>query len=149
MLFINNEAFLELPNEVINEIMKFLSPHPVSKLIMPHINNMKKCCGWGYKYNNFKWFDWAYFDMLRATEHEYNVGLKMALREVEKVKFIREHRLKTGSSYLQAKNYFHHFNNFDCNNLTDDDVSDGVEDVESDGEDVESDGEVESVEHLH
>ena len=110
MLFLNNKYLLNLPCEVINEIIKYLSPHPVSLLIQNHIYSLKlnNCEN---EWRCSKYFYESFFIFRRQTISCFDYELQLSLLQIKKVKFIKKYCLECSTTYVEAEEIWNIDNN--------------------------------------
>ncbi len=135
MMSLNDKSLLELPTDVINEIIKFLPKHPIANKFVNHIINLPtgncRCCCVNDEY---LYFHQSYFNSLNHIKfmykNEMENALKKSVRKIEQIKFMKRYRLSDGASYLQAKKLWKYENRYDSDNDT----------IDSDDDDVEENG---------
>ena len=143
MLFLTDKSFLELPTDIINEIIKYLPKHPIAKLLVNHIINLPtgtgncSCCG-DNNNNEYKYFHQSYFKSLKHIKLMYKLdmedALKKSVRKIEQIKFMKRIRLSDGAGYNQAIHLWKYENRYDSDNNSID-----SDDGDSDNEDSDND----------
>ena len=143
MLSLNDKMILELPTDVINEIIKFLPKHPIANKLINHIINLPVghcccCCG----NDEYRYFHQSYFKSLNHIKFMYKIemenALKKSVRKIEQINFMKRYRLSDGASYLQAKNLWKYENRYDSEN----DTINSDEEEDEDEDENEEDGDV-------
>ena len=107
MLFLNNEYFLNLPCEVMNEIITYLPPHPVAVIIKKHIYNLKLNSEW----RRSKYFYESFFIYRKSSISCCDYEMERALLQIQKVKFIKKYCLECSTTYVEAEEIWNIDNN--------------------------------------
>ena len=135
-ILLSDKSLLELPNELINEIISFLPKHPIAMKLFSHIYNFKE------QYD--RPFHESYFALLERTKFSYKYGMERALeiylRKVEQLKFVNKLGLEDGMDPMAAKELYKYENTYDSDNETiysDDIIYTDSDDDSDDDSDIE------------
>ena len=85
-ILLSDKSLLDLPNEMINQIISFLPKHPLANLLFYHIYHSEEEDGIPFSHE--------YFNESRDFKLTYKYGMERAfekyLREVEQLKFMKK-----------------------------------------------------------
>jgi hypothetical protein len=121
---LNDKQILNLPNELINEIIKHLPQHPVAVIMKTNIYNLtviNSKTEWRWGKNHF--YD-SFFYVRKSALTTYDYTLEKALLEVKKIMFIKKYCLEYSTGYDMAEREWRMINN----------IRNDESDIESDDE---------------
>ena len=131
-ILLNNEQIMVLPDAIINEIIKFMQPHPVAQLLKIHITNLTHSEDkWvGDRITKFDYFATSYFNVLERIANEYRNCMEIALIKIAKTKFIKQYTKSCSCDCGQARNMWKIQNNiiYDSDGYIDDEDEDEDDD---------------------